>query len=329
MIDRTEEGPGDPCTDRSWFAGRIGSSVEAMDRRRDVQDFLASRRARLTPEQAGLATHGERRRVKGLRREEVAMLAGVSVDYYARLERGNLAGASETVLEAVASALHLDDAERQYLHDLARNTEPPLSQRRNRRKLAATPRPAVLAILAGMTEVPAYVRNVRMDILAANDLCRGLWDGRLDDDKLPLNLARYVFLEPHSRGFFLDWDTVADDLAGALRVQAGRDPRNRSLSDLIGELSTRSEEFSTRWSRQNVKLHRTARKRLHNRIVGDIELSGDALELVGDGLSLIVYTADVESQAADQLRLLATWQATQRHSNAPADTRSVADTVED
>jgi hypothetical protein len=233
------------------------------------------------------------------------------------------------VLEAVASALHLDDAERQYLHDLARNTEPPLSQRRNRRKLAATPRPAVLAILAGMTEVPAYVRNVRMDILAANDLCRGLWDGRLDDDKLPLNLARYVFLEPHSRGFFLDWDTVADDLAGALRVQAGRDPRNRSLSDLIGELSTRSEEFSTRWSRQNVKLHRTARKRLHNRIVGDIELSGDALELVGDGLSLIVYTADVESQAADQLRLLATWQATQRHSNAPADTRSVVDTVED
>jgi transcriptional regulator with XRE-family HTH domain len=304
------------------------SSVEAMDRRNDVQDFLASRRAQLTPEQAGLATHGERRRVKGLRREEVAMLAGVSVDYYARLERGHMAGASESVLEAVAGALHLDDAERQHLHDLARNSEPTPTRRRNRRKLAATPRPAVLAILAGMTGVPAYVRNARMDILAANDLCRGLWDGRLDDDKLPLNLARYVFLEPHSRGFFLDWDTVADDLAGALRVQAGRDPRNRSLSDLIGELSTRSEEFSTRWSRQNVKLHRTARKRLHNRIVGDIELNGDALELVGDGLTLIVYTADVESQAADQLRLLATWQATQRHSNAPADTRLVADTVE-
>ena len=257
------------------------------------------------------------------------MLAGVSVDYYARLERGNLAGASESVLEAVAGALHLDDAEREHLHDLARNSEPTPSRRRNRRKLAATPRPAVMEILAGMTGVPAYVRNARMDILAANDLCRGLWDGRLDDDKLPLNLARYVFLEPDSRGFFLDWDTVADDLAGALRVQAGRDPRNRSLSDLIGELSTRSDEFSTRWSRQNVKLHRTARKRLHNRIVGDIELNGDALELVGDGLTLIVYTAEPGSQAADQLRLLATWQATQHYGNAPADTRSVADTVED
>ena len=141
-----------------------------------------------------------------------------------------------------------------------------------------------------------------MDILAANELCRALWDGRLDDDKLPLNLARYVFLEPHSGGFFLDWDTVADDLAGALRVQAGRDPRNRSLSDLIGELSTRSEEFATRWSRQNVAFHRTARKRLHNRIVGEIELNGDALELVGDGLTLITYTADPGSQAADQLQ---------------------------
>jgi transcriptional regulator with XRE-family HTH domain len=306
----------------------MGSSVEAMDHRRDARDFLVSRRARLTPEQAGLAAYGDRRRVKGLRREEVAMLAGVSVDYYDRLERGNLSGASESVLEAVARALQLDDAERQHLRDLARSSEPTPFRRRNRSKRAATPRPAVLAILAGMTGVPAYVRNARMDILAANELCRALWDGRLDDDRLPLNLARYVFLEPDSGGFFLDWDTVADDLAGALRVQAGRDPRNRSLSDLIGELSTRSEEFATRWSRQNVAFHRTARKRLHNRIVGEIELNGDALELVGDGLTLITYTADPGSQAADQLRLLATWQATQ-HSSAGADTRSAAATVED
>jgi transcriptional regulator with XRE-family HTH domain len=191
-----------------------------MDRRRDVRDFLVSRRARLTPEQAGLAAHGERRRVKGLRREEVAMLAGVSVDYYARLEGGNVARASESVLEAVARALQLDDAERQHLHDLARAAESTPS-RRSRQQRTATPRPAVLAILAGMTGIPAYIRNARMDILAANELCRALWDGRLDADKLPLNLARYVFLEPHSRGFFLDWDTVADDLAGALRVQAG------------------------------------------------------------------------------------------------------------
>ena len=292
-----------------------------MDRRRDIQDFLASRRDRLTPEQAGLATHGDKRRVKGLRREEVALLAGVSVDYYARLERGNLAGASPSVLEALARALQLDEAERQHLLDLA-STSDTQARPRSRPKAASTPRPAVLAILAGMTGVPAYVRNARMDILAANDLCRALWDGGLDDDKLPLNLARYVFLEPHSRGFFIDWDTVANDLAGALRVQAGRDPRNRSLSDLIGELSTRSEAFATRWGRQNVLLHRTARKRLHNRIVGDIELTGDALELVGDDLTLIAYTADAGSEAADQLRLLAAWQATQNHRSARVDTGS-------
>jgi hypothetical protein len=146
-----------------------------VDRRKDVQESLTSRRARLTPEQAG------------------PMLAGVSVDYYARLERGNLAGASESVLEAVAGALQLEDAERQHLHDLARNIEPTPSRRRNRGKPAATPRPAVLEILAGMTGVPAYVRNARMDILAANELCQALSDGRLDDDKLPLNLARCVF----------------------------------------------------------------------------------------------------------------------------------------
>jgi len=185
-----------------------------MDRRRDIQDFLASRRARLTPEQAGLGSYGGHRRVKGLRREEVAMLAGVSVDYYARLERGQLAGASESVLEALARALRLDDAERQHLHDLARSGDTtPRPQRRPRPSPA--PRPAVLALLAGLTTVPAYVRNARMDVLAANPLCQALYDGVLDDRSLPLNLGRYLFLEPHSRGFFLDWDSVADDMAGA------------------------------------------------------------------------------------------------------------------
>jgi hypothetical protein len=162
-----------------------------------------------------------------------------------------------------------------------------------------------------MTTVPAYVRNARGDILAANDLCRALYGGVLDEDRLPLNVARYVFLDPHSRGFFVDWDGVADDLAGALRVEAGRNPHDRSLSDLIGELSTRSEAFVARWARQHVRLHRTARKRLHNAVIGDIELTGDALELVGDGLTLIAYTAEPGSAAEDQLRLLATWTASQ------------------
>ena len=161
-----------------------------------------------------------------------------------------------------------------------------------------------------MTGVPAYVRTSRMEIVAANELCRALYGGVLDEDRLPVNLARYLFLDPHSRGFFLDWDHVADDFTGALRAQAGRDPRDKALSDLIGELSTRSDEFVARWARQNVRLHRTARKRLHNRVVGDIELTGDALELPGDDLTLIAYTADPGSPAEEQLRLLASWAAT-------------------
>jgi transcriptional regulator with XRE-family HTH domain len=296
----------------------VGRSVEDVDRRKDIQEFLTSRRARLTPEQAGLARFGDRRRVTGLRREEVAMLAGVSMDYYARLERGHLTGASESVLEAVARALQLDEAERQHLLDLARNSEITMSRPPRRPKpSAATPRPAVMAILAGMTGIPAYVRTPRMEIVAANELCQALYGGVLDDGRLPLNLARYLFLDPHSRGFFLDWDAVADDLIGALRVQAGRDPRDRALSDLIGELSTRSDDFVARWARQNVRLHRTARKRLHNRVVGEIELTGNALELPGDDLILIAYTADPGSQAEDQLKLLVTWAAGEK----PATTR--------
>ncbi len=288
-----------------------------MNDRKGVQDFLVSRRARLTPERAGLAIHGDRRRVKGLRREEVAMLAGVSVDYYARLERGNLAGASASVLEALARALQLDEAERQHLFDLARHPIGAVAPT-PRRKPAGEPRPALQSILAGMTAIPAYLRTSGMEIVAANELCQALYGGVLDDDRLPLNLARFLFLDPHSRGFFLDWDHVADDLVGALRAQAGRDPRDKTLSDLIGELATRSDEFVARWARQNVRLHRTARKRLHNRVVGDIELTGNALELAGDDLTLIAYTADAGSQAEDQLKLLATWTATQRHATDPA-----------
>jgi hypothetical protein len=148
-----------------------------------------------------------------------------------------------------------------------------------------------------------------MEIVAANQLCRALYGGVLDEDRLPVNLARYLFLDPHSRGFVLDWDHVADDFTEALRVQAGRDPRDKALSDLIGELSTRSDEFVARWARQDVRLHRTARKRLHNRVVGDIELTGDALELPGDDLILIAYTADPGSPAEEKLRLLASWAA--------------------
>ena len=290
----------------------MGSSVVVVELQHDVRDFLASRRARLTPEQAGLPTYGDHRRVKGLRREEVALLARVSVDYYSRLERGQLAGASDAVLDAVARALQMDEAEHQHLLDLARAVAPPSPRRTRPAKPAPGPRPAVLSIVHGMNGIPAYLRTPRMDILAANSLCQALYGGTLDEDRLPLNVARYLFLDPHSRGFFVDWDAVADDTVGALRMQAGRNVRDRALSDLIGELSTRSDEFADRWARRNVRLHRTTRKRLHNRVVGDIELTGNALELPGDDLILIAYTADPGSAAEDQLQLLATWAATQQ-----------------
>jgi transcriptional regulator with XRE-family HTH domain len=258
-----------------------------------------------------MPTYGEKRRVPGLRREEVASLAGVSFDYYARLERGNLSGVSDSVLEALARALQLDEAERQHLFDLAKASVP--AARSRPAKLPVTRvRPAVLSILNGMTGTPAYVRNARLDILAANDLCLALYDGVLVRDDLPLNLARFVFLDPYAKAFFLDWDTIAQDMVGALRTQAGRDPSDRGLSDLIGELVTRSDGFAARWSQHNVRLHRTARKRLGNRVVGEIELTGDALDLAGDGLTMIAYSAEPGSQAEDQLKLLAAWSATER-----------------
>ena len=152
---------------------------------------------------------------------------------------------------------------------------------------------------------PAYVRNARMDILAANDIALVLYDGILD--RLPLNLARFLFLDDRAPVFFLDWDTVADDAVAALRIQAGHNPNDKSLTDLVGELATKSEEFRSRWARHNVKYHRTAPKRLHSSLVGDLQVTGEAMELAGDGLVIVTYTAEPDSPAAEGLRFLASW----------------------
>jgi len=292
-----------------------------MDVRGDIHDFLASRRARISPAQAGLPTHGERRRVTGLRREEVASLAGVSVDYYARLERGNLRGVSESVLDALARALQLDDTERGHLFDLARTANSTSVTTRQPRGLrtAKRIRPSVHALLAGMT-IPAYVRDTELNILAANQLCVALYGDILTPDQLPLNLARFVFLDPRATELFVDWSTIADDLVASLRREVGRNPVSRSLSDLVGELTTRSDEFSTRWARHDVRAHHTANKTLHNAVIGDIDLTGDALELDGDRLVIIAYTAEPDSPAAEQLAFLASWAAKQ------SDTQMVTDT---
>ncbi len=280
-----------------------------MDVRRDVQDFLVSRRARITPAQAGLPTAGGKRRVSGLRREEVASLAGVSVDYYARLERGNLRGVSDAVLDALARALLLDETERTHLHDLARAVNGSATGgdgRPRAPKHASRVRQSVHSVLAGFM-LPAYVRDAELNILAANDLCVALYGDVLTPDRLPVNLARFVFLDARSTEFFVDWSTIADDVVASLRREVGRNPASRSLSDLVGELTTRSDEFSARWARHDVRAHRSAEKTLRAAIVGDIDLAGDALELTGDGLVIIAYTAKPDSRAAEQLAFLASW----------------------
>jgi len=289
-----------------------------VDTSNDIREFLTTRRARITPEQAGLPAYGTRRRVAGLRREEAAMLAGISVEYYTRLERGNANGVSEDVLEGVARALQLDEAERAHLFDLVRTASP--SQRPRRRPAQERVRPSVQQILDSMTEIPAYVRSERLDILAANKLGEALYSEVLSDPIRPANTARFCFLNARAPEFFVDWDTIANDAVAILRAAAGRDPHDRRLSDLIGELSTRSEDFRVRWAAHDVKFHRTGVKRLHHPVVGDLTLAFEALELPGDaGQQMNVYTAEPGSPSSEALSLLASWSST------PAATLSVDD----
>ena len=280
-----------------------------MDSREEIRNFLATRRARLTIEQANLPDYGGRRRVPGLRREEVALLAGVSVDYYTRLERGNLSGVSDTVLDGVARALQLDEAERAHLFDLARTATSPVKQGAPTRSAQSRVRPSLHRVLESITGAPAYIGNARADILAANDLGRALFSEILEGDGLSGNVARYMFLDPRSHDFYLDWSKVANDTVAAMRGEAGRNPFDKALSDLVGELSTRSDEFRTRWAKHNVRLHRTAIKRLHHAVVGDLEVTADLLDLPGDGLALVTYTTEPASPSREAMNFLASWAA--------------------
>jgi transcriptional regulator with XRE-family HTH domain len=288
-----------------------------VDNRSEIRQFLATRRAKITPQQAGLPAYGGNRRVAGLRREEVAMLAGVSVEYYARLERGNLSGASEGVLEALARALHLDEAEREHLFDLARaaNTTARIPPRR---RAVQQVRPAIQRILDAMSDAPAFIRNGRLDILTANRLGYALYAPVFANPARPANLARFRFLDPLSTGFYPDWDDSANTTVALLRTEAGRDPYDRALSDLVGELSTRSDEFRVRWAAHNVRLHHTGVKRFHHPVVGDLSLAFEAMPLPADpGLTLTAYSAEPGSASHDGLRLLASWAATLDQTGQP------------
>src|SRR4051812_24918029 len=276
-----------------------------MDNRPGVRASLPPRRARIPPEQAGPPLYGTNRRVKGLRREEVALLAGVSTDYYTRLERGNLTGVSESVLEALAGALQLDESERTHLLDLARAANTGGRQRRTSPKQHL--RPGVQRILDSIS-APAYVRNNRLDLLGVNRLGRALLSDLYRHDQSRPNLARYMFLDPRSQDFHVEWAAVAKDVVAALRIEAGRNPYDRGLTDLVGELSTRSEEFRTWWASHNVRLHRTSTKQMHHPVVGDLELTGEALDLPADtGLTIITYTVEPDTASEQALAFLASW----------------------
>jgi transcriptional regulator with XRE-family HTH domain len=283
-----------------------------MDNRAEVRDFLMSRRAKLTPEAAGFPA-GTSRRVAGLRRAEVAVLADVSVEYYAKLERGHIAGASSSVLEAISRALQLDDTERAHLFDLARAADGiPLSGRPRRRPARqAASRPTLQWTLEAITGGIAFVRNAHQDLLATNMLGRAFYSPLIGDGGRTPNLARFQFLDPASREFYPDWDLFAEMCVSIMRAEAGRDPHDRALQDLVGELCTRSDTFRTLWGAHNVRTHGAGTKRFTHPVVGELILAYEELAITAEpGLILMIYTTEPGSPSAERLALLASWAST-------------------
>jgi transcriptional regulator with XRE-family HTH domain len=287
-----------------------------VDPKADIQEFLTSRRARLSPAQVGLTAYGPRR-VPGLRREEVAVLAGVSVPYYTRLERGNMSGVSESVLEALARALQLDDAERAHLFDLARSSgspRPPARRHRTRQRI----RPSIQRTLDAMTGAAASVRDERLDVLAENQLWRALYSEMYLGGLGPANMARFVFLNRKAPDFYADWAGTADEAVAVLHSALGRDPHDGRLAELVGELSTQSDPFRVRWAAHNVRIHGTGVRGFHHSVVGELSLSYETAELVADpGLTLLAYTAEPGSKSEESLKLLGSWAASLDQTETP------------
>jgi transcriptional regulator with XRE-family HTH domain len=289
-----------------------------MDNRDEVREFLMSRRAKTSPAEAGLPA-GTNRRVPGLRRSEVAMLAGVSVEYYSRLERGAIAGASSSVLDAISRALQLDDAEIAHLYDLARAADGAPVSGRQRRRAATQPasRASLLWALEAITDGVAFVRNARQDLLAMNALGRAFYSPVVGDGGRTPNLARFQFLDPASRDFYPDWEMFAEMCVGIMRAEAARDPHDKAFQDLVGELSTQSDTFRRIWGAHDVRKHGAGTKRFVHPVVGEITFAYEELAITAEpGLALLVYTAEPGSPSAERLRLLASWGATQAAASA-------------
>ncbi|GAB3993333.1 helix-turn-helix transcriptional regulator [Nocardioides marmoraquaticus] len=280
------------------------------DSRADIRDFLATRRARLTPADVGLPA-GNRRRVPGLRREEVAVLAGVSTEWYTRLEKGHITGVSEDVLDAVATALRLSDAEHAYLFDLARAARP---KRTAAKRQTTVPEP-VRWMIDSMHGSAAIVCNGRLDLMAVNPLGRALYSPIYDGqpDNANPNIARYQFLDPSADAYYPDWAGAADVTAAILRTEAGRVPDDRRLRTLVGELSTISEEFRTRWVSHDVRLHHAGAKTFHHPAVGPMELNYHTMDVStrrDRSLVVTVYTPEPSTDSEERFALLASWAAT-------------------
>jgi len=289
----------------------------ALDRRAELSEFLRTRRARLKPEDVGLPDFGRHRRVPGLRREELAQLAGVSVAYYTRLEQGNGRNVSAEVLDAIARALRLSDAEHNHLTHLAK----PKQHKKKPAARAQQVRGALRQLLDSMDGVPAYVSGRRSDILAWNRMAAAVFG---DWGELPAqerNWARLVFLKPEYRELFVDWEQKASDVVSFLRMDAGCYPDDPRLSALVGELSVKSEEFRRLWATHDVKEKGYGVKRLHHPLVGDLTLSFESFRSAdGDGQALTTYHAEPGSASAEALRLLASWgaDATRAGHSAPS-----------
>jgi len=280
-----------------------------------------SRRARVTPEAVGLPAGGNRR-VTGLRRSEAAALAGVSVEYYSKLERGAIGGASASVLESVSRALRLDDVERAHLFDLAHAADGiPVSGRPRRRAgRPAQPRRSLELALAAITDAIAVVRDPRQDIIAVNDLGRAFYSPLIGDGGRTPNFARFQFLDPAAHDFYPDWERFAHMCVAIMRAEAGRDPHDKALQDLVGELSMRSDLFRELWAAHDVRVHGAGAKRFHHPIVGDVTLLYEEVALTADpGHVLLIYTAEPGTISQERLQLLASWAAPERQPDPVAD----------
>jgi transcriptional regulator with XRE-family HTH domain len=283
-----------------------GEPGPALDSRTELSEFLRTRRARRKPEDVGLPNTGRHRRVPGLRREELAQLAGVSVAYYTRLEQGNGRNVSAEVLDAIARALRLTDAEHAHLTHLAK-------PKRHKKKHTARPqqvRVALRQLLDTLDGVPAYVTGRRSDILAWNRMAAAVFGDWSQMPAQERNWARMVFLDPEYRELYMDWEQKASDIVSFLRMDAGCHPDDPRLSALVGELSVKSEEFRQLWATHDVKEKSHGAKRLRHPLVGELTLSFETFKLPDDSeQSVITYHAEPGSASEQALRLLASWGA--------------------